>query len=241
MALLIIFSLAACLLLAPLYVVYKPPTALIRYFQHRWPDVLWHVETTKKVVALTIDDAPSSHTREIVQVLNANNATATFFVVGSQASGQEEVLAELLKNGHELANHAMHDEASKFLSNAELLHQIEAVHTQIEHAYRMANARHSEHRFFRPGSGFFSTRMRQTLSKVDYQIVLGSIYPHDAQIPYWKINAHHILSMLRPGAIIICHDRRSWTVPMLRTVLPEMKRRGYEITTVSELLKQSAR
>lgn len=70
-------------------------------------------------------------------------------------------------------------------------------------------------------------------------MVLADIYPHDPQIPYWRVNASHILSMLKPGGVIVCHDRRSWTVPMLRKVVPEMKRRGWRITTVSGLLEQA--
>ena len=75
----------------PFYVIYKPPNALIRYFQRRWPDVLWHVPLAKttggeKVIALTIDDAPSEYTREILQVLEEYDAHATFFVIGGQVS-----------------------------------------------------------------------------------------------------------------------------------------------------------
>lgn len=70
-----------------------------------------------------------------------------------------------------------------------------------------------------------------------FRIVLGSVYPHDAQVKWWWVNARHILSMVRPGSIVICHDRREWTVPMLRVVLPELRRRGYEIVTVSELVR----
>jgi hypothetical protein len=45
--------------------------------------------------------------------------------------------------------------------------------------------------------------------------------------------------MLSPGGIIICHDRRSWTLPMLQKVLPEMKRRGYSAVTLTELLEKT--
>ena len=83
--------------------------------------------------------------------------------------------------------------------------------------------------------------MRGLVSRLGYKLVLGSIYPHDPQIQYPAANARHVLSMLKPGGIIICHDRRSWTIPMLETVLPEMKRRGYEIVTVSELLRRGMR
>lgn len=94
-----------------------------------------------------------------------------------------------------------------------------------------------DRRYFRPGSGFFSSKMRVLAREMRYQIVLGGIYPHDAQIGYEWLNAKHILSMVRPGGIIICHDRRSWTVGMLRRVLPELKRRGYKVVGVGELMK----
>ncbi|KAK5096036.1 hypothetical protein LTR70_001445 [Exophiala xenobiotica] len=237
MTLLLIFAAAALLLVTPLYIVYKPPNVLICYFQRRWPDVLWHVQTTKKVIALTVDDAPSQHTTEIMEILSANNATATFFVIGSQIAGREEVLTRLVQNENELGNHAMHDEPSRSLSNADLIKQIVSVQGTIADAYSAANVSQPETRYFRPGSGFFSTQMRETIAAIGYQIALGNIYPHDPQVPYWGVNARHILSMVRPGGIIICHDRRPWTAPMLREVLPELRRRGYQIVGLTELLR----
>jgi peptidoglycan/xylan/chitin deacetylase (PgdA/CDA1 family) len=216
---------------APFYIVYKPPGILIRYFQYRWPDVLWHVATSEKLVALTIDDAPSEYTEE-------NDAAATFFVIGSQVEGKEEILKEMVRNGNELGNHAMHDEPSRFLSDADLIHQIDKVDTIINNTYNAVEMERPP-RYFRPGSGFFSTRMRARLDMLKYRLVMGDIYPHDPQIPYPNVNAAHILSMLKPGGIIICHDRRSWTLPMLRKVIPEIKRRGYHITTVTGLVNQA--
>jgi peptidoglycan/xylan/chitin deacetylase (PgdA/CDA1 family) len=223
---------------APFYIVYKPPGILIRYFQYRWPDVLWHVATSEKLVALTIDDAPSEYTEEIVQLLKENDAAATFFVIGSQVEGKEEILKEMVRNGNELGNHAMHDEPSRFLSDADLIHQIDKVDTIINNTYNAVEMERPP-RYFRPGSGFFSTRMRARLDMLKYRLVMGDIYPHDPQIPYPNVNAAHILSMLKPGGIIICHDRRSWTLPMLRKVIPEIKRRGYHITTVTGLVNQA--
>lgn len=226
-----------CILIAPFYMVYKPPTFLIRYFQRRWPDVLWHVPTSSKIIALTIDDGPSGYTDEIMQVLKANGATATFFIIGSQVASREKTLQDLIRNGNELGNHAMNDEPSRPLSDAVLSNQIESVREKLRDAYAAVDVEGPPN-YFRPGSGFFSERMRKNLRKLGYQLVLGSIYPHDPQIPIWRVNARHILSMLRPGGIIICHDRRSWTVPMLRKVLPEMRRRGYRVVTITELLKE---
>lgn len=226
-----------CVFITPFYLIYKPPNFLISYFQRRWPDVLFRVSTTSKVIALTIDDAPSEYTEEIMEVLEANNAKATFFVIGSQVAGREDTLKRLILNGNELGNHAMHDEPSRSLSDSTLITEMQTVDRLIHNAYSAASIPPPP-KYFRPGSGFFSERMRKIVSSLEYRIVLGGIYPHDPQIPHWSVNARHILSMLKPGGIIICHDRRSWTLPMLKKVLPEMKSRGYRVVTVTELLKE---
>lgn len=235
---LILCGVLAAILIVPLYFVYKPPAFLIRYFQRRWPDVLWQVSTSSKIVALTIDDGPSEYTSEILQLLKTNDATATFFIIGSQVGGHEDMLEELIRNGNELGNHAMHDEPSRYLGDVVLINQIQSVEDMLHRAYRAVGA-DPPPKYFRPGSGFFSKTMRNILERLGYRLVLGSIYPHDPQIPYWRTNAGHILSMLRPGGIIICHDRRSWTVPMLRKVLPEIRDKGYRIVTVTELLREA--
>ncbi|MDU7286263.1 MAG: polysaccharide deacetylase family protein [Corynebacterium kroppenstedtii] len=81
--------------------------------------------TTDKVMALSIDDAPSPHTDDIMSVLRDNDAHATFFVIGSQVDGREPTLEKLVREGHELGNHAMHDESSRALSNDELERQLQ--------------------------------------------------------------------------------------------------------------------
>ncbi|KAL2142246.1 hypothetical protein VTI28DRAFT_1383 [Corynascus sepedonium] len=229
--------------LLPLYTVYKPPSPLLRYLSHRWTDVLFRIwlPPSKPLVALTIDDAPSDHTPAILAALADAGAHATFFVIGSQVSGREEVLREIVRAGHELANHGLHDEPARALPPAELEVQLGRVQTLIDAAYTAEGRTPppaGKGRYYRPGSGFFSEPIRRVTRRLGYRVVLGSIYPHDAQVPWAWVNARHILSMLHPGGIIICHDRRSWTEPMLRTVLPEMKRRGYQAVTLTELLSE---
>lgn len=221
-----------------LYCIYKPPSRLIRYLARRWPDVLFHVPTTKKIVALTINDAPSLHTPEILRVLQEHQATATFFLIGSQIPGQESILPDLVRAGCELGNHAMYDEPSCLLSDGALADQIREVQLQIAEAYETAHVRQNTW-LFRPGAGYFTARMRSLLHQMGYRLVLGDVYPHDPKIPFWRLNARHILSMVQPGSIIVCHDRRGWTVPMLQRVLPELRQRGYRVGTVSELLQET--
>lgn len=208
----------------------------MRYFQHIWPDTLWLVPTPKKIVALTIDDAPTRHTDDLLEILEKNNAKATFFIIGGSASGREKTLEKMVRGGHELGNHTMEDKWSLSLGENELRSQLHDVQQKIiQPAYDAVNKQYPPN-YFRPGSGFFSTWMRKLSSELNHRLVLGSVYPHDPQISLWWINAIYILMRVHPGAIIICHDRQ-WTAPMLAKVLPELKRRSYEIVTLTELLR----
>lgn len=239
MATLVALVVLASLLLFPFYAaycVYKPPRYLVGYLRAAYPDVLWEETTSRNIIALSIDDAPSDRTDEIMRVLADNDAHATFFVIGAQVDGRMDKLRALVRAGHELGNHAMHDEPSRSLPDDRLLSEIYTVKAMLTGAYR-DEGQVLPNNYFRPGSGLFSRRMRELLGNRGFRIVLGSVYPHDPQIPYPEVNARHVLSMAHPGAIIICHDRRAWTAPMLRIVLPELKRRGYEVVTITDLVR----
>jgi peptidoglycan/xylan/chitin deacetylase (PgdA/CDA1 family) len=240
---LLLLLLLVLIVLYPLYAVYKPPKLLIRYFRNRWPDVLWEVDVPKgqKVIALTIDDAPSEYTEEILKVLKENNARATFFVIGSQVeSGKGDgMLNKMVAEGMELGNHAMRDEPARSLPIEVLEKQILEVKGKIDDAYSLVGSVRPTQRWFRPGSGFFTDAMREMATRMGYTIALGGVYPHDPQIPYAWLNARHILSMVRPGAVVVCHDRRGWTAPMLRKVLPKLKKKGYEVVTLNELVERA--
>ncbi|XTI83533.1 hypothetical protein V2W45_1361650, partial [Cenococcum geophilum] len=71
----------------------------------------------------------------------------------------------------QLGNHAMHNKPSRPLR-------------LLNKTYAAVNIEPPS-KYFRLGSGLFSERMRQMLGRLDYRIVLGSIYPHNPQIPYW--------------------------------------------------------
>ncbi|BFZ58188.1 hypothetical protein PYCC9005_005250 [Savitreella phatthalungensis] len=227
---------ALMMLVLPIYFIYKPPDLLISYFEYRFPSVIFRLPTTERVVALTIDDAPSHETLDILDVLDRHGAVATFFVIGRQCAGLEDILDEILRRGHSLANHAWNDEPSRLLPADILNEQIHDVETIVQAAYdRVDKGRMA--RLFRPGSGFFTANMLKQLSTIDYTMVLGNIYPHDPQIPYPMMNARHVVSMARPGGIIICHDRRSWTAPMLDIALPKLQRLGFSTISLRDVLQ----
>ncbi|CAG8957280.1 hypothetical protein HYFRA_00010703 [Hymenoscyphus fraxineus] len=216
------------------YTIYKPPNTLIKYLQARNPDVIFHLPLPdhRKVVALTIDDAPSQHTPALLSLLATHNASATFFIIGSQIppAHTDPILTSILAGGNELGNHAQHDEPSISLPLPELVSQIKTIDALLP-----PNA--SGNKYFRPGSGFFNAKMVERVQELGYRMVLGSVYPHDAQIRSARRNARHVVGGVRPGSVVIMHDRRGYSVEQLGMILEGLGRRGFEVVCLGELMR----
>jgi peptidoglycan/xylan/chitin deacetylase (PgdA/CDA1 family) len=72
-----------------------------------------------------------------------------------------------------------------------------------------------------------------------YRCALGSVYPFDATIPSVTWATRYVLRNARPGAIVVLHDggsRGLRTARVLAEVLPELRRRGYRVVSLSELV-----
>ncbi|TVY31262.1 putative 30.6 kDa protein in fumA 3'region, partial [Lachnellula occidentalis] len=214
------------------YTIYKPPPFIISYLQHKYSPVIFHLPLppSHRTIALTIDDAPSDHTPAILDLLAKHHASATFFIIGSQAQENPSLIHRIHDAGHELGNHAWNDEPSISLPQSELERQVKEVEALLP-----ANA--SGVKFFRPGSGIFNRKMVRLLGGLGYRVALGSVYPHDAQIKSARWNAAHVLSMVRPGGVVIMHDRRGYSVEEIRLVLEGLERSGWRVVSLGELVK----
>ncbi|RAL63395.1 hypothetical protein DID88_003819 [Monilinia fructigena] len=175
----IVLTLLALLFMVLLlgYIVYKPPKVVINYFQWKYPDVLFHIPlpSPHRVVALTIDDAPSGETARILDLLKIYDAKATFFVIGGQVASHPEIIQRIHDEGHELGNHAWADEPSISLPLSELERQIKEVETLLP-ANRPITGSKVSPKYFRPGSGFFNGKMLSIARELEYRVALGSIY-----------------------------------------------------------------
>ncbi len=222
------------LILIASYLVY--PEWVINVLQKRTPNVLYTVQTEQPVVALTLDDGPDwVTTPRILDVLNQNQAHATFFLISGHIPGNETVVERIVTEGHEIGNHLTID----FPSIRFPLHEFEKHFLDADRAL----ANFAEPCWFRPGSGWFNQQMLSIVDKHDYRVALGSVYPFDPQIPSSWFSTQFILGNVRPGSVIILHDgdrRGERTVKTLSLVLPELKQRGFRVVTLSELSNVSA-
>lgn len=132
--------------------------------------------------------------------------------------------------GHELGNHFTADRPAIRLDSAAFEADLRESHAML--------ASWGPLRWARPGSGWYSARMVRQMERAGYRCALGSVYPFDAQLPSAWVSERFLLAQVRPGAIVILHDRGargSRTARVLGRVLPELRARGYRMVTLSEL------
>jgi peptidoglycan/xylan/chitin deacetylase (PgdA/CDA1 family) len=213
--------------------LWTAPRWLVARIAIRSPRCLYQVPTRERVVALTIDDGPDpAHTRDILDVLRVHDARATLFLISSRVPGYEALVAAAVAEGHELGNHLTRDEPSNRL-------RPDAFGAAIREADSVLG-RFGTVRWLRPGSGWTTEVMLDTIEHEGHRCALGSIYPYDAQQPSARLSAAYVLSNVRPGAVIILHDggsRGRRTVEVLRRVLPVLRARGYSVVSLTELVE----
>lgn len=227
---------AAALFLIMSALILLEPEWFVKTLKKHSPEVLYEIDTQEPIVALTIDDGPDPDTTsEILDRLRQYGAHATFFLIVSRISGNEELVHRMVEENHELANHLLTDQPSITLNLSDFEKQLlEADEVLSEF---------SEIRWFRPGSGWYNTNMLSILQQHDYECALGSVYPFDPQLGSSWFITRYVLWKVRPGSIIVLHDfgtRGERTAVVLDTILPELTRRGYSVVTLSELVNSQS-
>ena len=212
------------------------PFPLVKRIAESRPGCVYYARTPSKVVALTLDDGPDGKTTPLIlDVLRKHGARATFFLISSRVHGKDPVVVRVVGEGHEIGNHMTRDEPSIRLSRQKFERSLVEADSVLK--------RFAVLRWMRPASGWYNAEMISTAQRHGYRCALGSVYPFDPAIPVAAWSSRVILRQIRPGAIIILHDggrRGRNTADVLRRVLPELKRRGYRVVTLSELMATAA-
>lgn len=187
-------------------------------------------------MALTLDDGPDSLTPAILDELRRHSAHATFFLLSSRIPEHEAGVQRIVREGHELGNHGTRDRAAIRMPPEEFARD-------LAEAKRVLG-KFGGVRWARPGSGWYSRMMVAEMGRAGHRCALGSVYPFDGVIPSAWLSRRHILANVRPGSIIVLHEggaRSRRTLTVLRTVLPQLRDRGYRVVTLSELVHGSSR
>lgn len=187
------------------------------------------INPAQPMVALTFDDGPSTqYTPQILDILKQNNAVATFFILGLQAEQNPEVLTQILEGGNEIGNHSYSHESFLTLSDERLKYQIDTAQETVKAATGYTPS------LLRPPYGFINENV---VARVPMPIILWSLDTLDWENRDANVIYNNIFEKVQDGEIILMHDIFESSVEAARVVIPELRRRGYQLVTVSDLAK----
>jgi peptidoglycan-N-acetylglucosamine deacetylase len=196
--------------------------------------LLFAARRTTRDVAVTIDDGPTaSLTPQLLEVLAAHDARATFFFLGAGVEAHPEVVAATRSAGHEIGNHGWLDRPAVRLSRRELRDDVDRTERAI------ARVTGESARFVRPGSGWLRPSHLREVRAMGCTAALGSIAVLDLEVRDVDRELAFVLDRLRPGSVIVLHEgrpERSRVVPLLDRLLGELARQDYSCVTLSELV-----
>lgn len=189
------------------------------------------IDPTKPMIALTFDDGPSQYTWDIVKTLADNHSRATFFEVGNRISTHQAAIDYVIANHNEVASHTFdHKDLTKVSR--------EEAWAQVENTDWMMWAEHDVYiTLVRVPYGAENATVLDVLKEKNHPNINWSVDTLDWKSKNKDMIADEILTKAKDGDIVLMHDVYEPTAQAVAIVVPKLIEQGYQLVTVSELMK----
>lgn len=182
----------------------------------------------EKTVAITFDDGPRAGcTQRLLDGLKERGIRATFFLVGENIPGNEELVRQMKKDGHIIGNHTYtHVELGK-LSHEAAMNEINKTNALIEEITGEPVV------YIRPPCGSWKEGM---IFEVDMTPVFWSVDPKDWCTEDSAAVVKRVVNNVGDGDIILFHDIYDSSVTAALEVIDRLMAQGYVFVTIDEIL-----
>lgn len=180
----------------------------------------------RRCIALTFDDGPSPQTTAaLLNGLKARGAHATFFLIGEQIAGNEDLVRRMKNEGHQVGGHSF-THARLDTADAAALAEIQ----KTDDALR-AVLGDGEY-WVRPPWGFASDALKRSVS---VPLIYWTLDTMDWSVRNCDLVAHHIIENAKSGDIVLLHDLYETSVEAALQAIDVLSEQGYEFVTLDEL------
>ena len=183
----------------------------------------------KKLLVLTFDDGPGKYTDYLVDELNKRNIPATFFILGSNINGFEDVLLKTSKT-HEIAIHSYSHKLFTKLSNEEILEDILKTKNLITEITSLSP------NVIRVPYGSTNTRVSTLLFENGYTSVKWDIDSKDWSFRNVDKIYNYVMKNIKGNSIILMHDIYKTSVDAAIKLVDTLKDE-YTFVTISTYLE----
>ncbi len=182
----------------------------------------------EKTVAITFDDGPRARTTSrLLDGLKERGVKATFFVVGQNIEGNEELIKRMYDEGHVIGNHTYtHVELNK-LSKSSAINEIVKTNEAIEAITG------EPVKFIRPPCGAWDEEM---YFEVNMTPVFWSVDPKDWCTGDVTGVVSRVMGDTADGDIILFHDIYDSSVTAALEVIDRLQSQGYKFVTIENIL-----
>lgn len=223
-----VVSLAIFLTLLMAWVFLKPSYHDIEVFGRYEP--IYEGSKDKKIMAFTCNVAwGNEYIPPLLDVFDEKNVKATFFIEGRWAEKFPDLLKLIHDNGHEIGNHGYSHAHHAQLSYEENLNEIKKAEQAIEKILGEKTT------LFAPPYGEFSELTVKAANSMSYRLIMWTIDTIDWKKPGVDYIVNKVLDNAGNGKIVLMHPTED-TVTAMPTIIENLHRQGFKITTVSELL-----
>lgn len=186
------------------------------------------INTNKKLVAITFDDGPGPYTNKLLDILNANKAHATFFMLGNNLEKYRSVVLNVYNSGNEIGYHSYAHTNFKRQDIATIKSELDQSNAILK------NITGTTFSLIRPPYGSINNEIKEA---IDASFILWSVDTEDWRHKDSEYLLNYVLENIYAGAIILFHDIHTSSVDAMAKILPYLYVEGYQVVTVSDLAK----
>ncbi len=187
-------------------------------------------------VCLTIDDGPDATTTPaLLDLLEAHQAKAVFFLIGDRAARHPELVREIARRGHVIGNHSQTHPSATFwmLRPWALWREVAGCQETLRGILGEAPL------WFRPPVGHHNLFLASILRALGLTMMIWNCRGFDGVKRGVPAILRSIGQDLRPGAIILLHEARPICAEVLRGTLEMIHARGLEIVPLPVLVTKA--
>ena len=185
--------------------------------------VMWHMPRHLNYVSLTFDDGPNTDvTPKILDVLKQKNVQATFFLVGHMIVRYPNVVRNIARAGHGIANHTWAHYRLDEMSKMQIASQISApTHVLTDMEVSMLP-------YLRPPGGRFNDLVIEVANQQGLTLLMWDVNASDSNYNRSSDIINKVTSQLKPGSIILLHNSIR-TVAVLPELIDKIHEMGFVI------------
>lgn len=192
---------------------------------------IYNVETDEKKVAFTMNCAWNADDIDsILETLEKNNVKITFFMVGEWIDKYQEAAKKIYEAGHEIANHS---DTHKHVNNLSYEENVEEIKKANE---KIKNITGKENILYRAPYGEYNNTVVKAAKENGYIPIQWNLdtldYTGLTGEEMWK----RLDKKLKNGDIILSHNGTAHTADSLDMLIKNIKKKGFEIVKVSDLI-----